>query len=229
MEKRNSASLDARTRLFLGGACLGSVLATSALEILGIQSVMILLVILTSGLAHRWVRSMRLLWPTVAMVFAVVYLSFDTGQAMAAATKLVNLLTVSFIFFSSVTPQEMGDALRKMHVPYRFSFILTTAMRYVPLIGQKTRNIMDAQQSRGIDLRFRPRNIKNIMALLVPLTIQSFMLAEQLGMAMEMRGFDREGRTPRSANRLQLIDYLVILFSLVLLGLFVGRQMGWIK
>jgi len=229
LARQRLARLDPRTRLFLGGACLCAVLVASGLEVLGIQSAMILLLLLTTGLATKWARSMRLLWPTMAMVFVVVYLSFDFWQAIISCAKLFNLLTVSFIFFNKISPQEMADALRKMHVPYSFSFILTTAMRYVPLIGQKTRNIMDAQLSRGIDLRFRPRNFKNIMALLVPLTVQSFMLSEQLGMAMEMRGFARAGRTIRRAYYLKPVDYMAIVVSSISLAAFTCWQMGWLR
>ncbi len=37
--------------------------------------------------------------------------------------------------------------------------------------------------------------MKNLAALLAPLLIQSFQLAEELAMAMEARGFSRKGRT----------------------------------
>lgn len=222
------ARLDPRSRLFLGGVCIGAILVASRLEVLAAQSALILILLLATRLAGKWWRAMRLLWATMVMVFVVVYLSFDIRQALVASAKLFNLLTVSFVFFNNISPQEMADALRKMHVPYGFSFILTTAMRYVPLIGQKTRNIMDAQMSRGIDLRFRPRNIKNIMALLVPLTVQSFMLSEQLGMAMEMRGFARAGRTVRRTYQLRLIDYLAIVVSSISLAMFTCWHIGWL-
>lgn len=169
---------------------------------------------------------MRLLWPTLVLVFAVLYFSFDLHEALVSTGKLFNLLTISFVFFSRVTPEEMADALRNMHVPYGFSFILTTAMRYVPLMRQKARNVMDAQMSRGIDLHFRPRNIKNIVALVMPLTVQSFMLSEQLAMAMEMRGFSKKRRTSRRDYRLTLRDYSVMLASLSILIVFIWWERG---
>jgi len=226
LEKPHLANLDPRTGLILGFAGLGAVLAATRLETVGIQSSLVLLLLLATGLSAKWARSMRLLWPTLALVFVVVYLSFDSREALFSTGKLFNLLSISFIFFSKISPEEMTDALRKMHVPYAFSFILATAMRYVPLMRQKTRNIMDAQLSRGIDLHFRPRNIKNILALVVPLTVQSFMLSEQLAMAMEMRGFSRGRRTCRRSLHLTWLDHMIIVSSLILLIAFTWWERG---
>lgn len=219
-EKPHLAKLDPRTRLILGFAGLGAVLAATRIETVGIQSSLILLLLLVTGLSAKWGRSMRLLWPTLAIVFIVVYFSFDSREALFSTGKLFNLLSISFVFFSKISPEEMADALRKMHVPYAFSFILTTAMRYVPLMRQKTRNIMDAQLSRGIDLQFRPKNVKNILALVVPLTVQSFVLSEQLAMAMEMRGFSAGRRTCRRTLQLTFRDYMVIFSCLITLVVF---------
>lgn len=225
-EKPHLAKLDPRTRLILGLAGLGAVLAANRIETVGIQSSLVLVLLLLTGLSVKWGRSMRLLWPTLAIVFVVVYFSFDIREALFSTGKLFNLLSISFLFFSKITPEEMADALRKMHVPYAFSFILTTAMRYVPLMRQKTRNIMDAQLSRGIDLHFRPKNIKNILALVVPLTAQSFMLSEQLAMAMEMRGFGRGRRTCRRVLQLTFLDYVVIISALITLVAFTWWERG---
>jgi len=221
-----SAKLDPRTRLVLGLAGLTAVLAATRLETVGIQLCLVLLLLPATGLTAKWLSSMRLLWPTLAVVFVIVYFSFDSREALFSTGKLFNLLTISFIFFSKISPEEMADALRKMHIPYAFTFILATAMRYVPLMRQKTRNIMDAQMSRGIDLHFRPRNVKNILALVVPLTVQSFMLSEQLAMAMEMRGFSRVRRTYRRTLHLTLLDCLVIISSLIFLIAFIWWERG---
>jgi energy-coupling factor transport system permease protein len=134
--------------------------------------------------------------------------------------RLLNLFTVSFVFFRTMTPEELGDGMRKLGLPYELSFILATSMRYVPLIGRRIRLIMEAQMSRGIDLRPRLRNVPNFIALLMPLLIQSFLLAEELAMAMEARGFGLKGRTFRRIYRITPKDVVLILLSLILLAVF---------
>lgn len=74
--------------------------------------------------------------------------------------------------------------------------------------------------SRGIDLRPRLRNVPNFIALLMPLLIQSFLLAEELAMAMEARGFGLKGRTFRRIYRITPKDVVLILLSLILLAVF---------
>jgi len=161
----------------------------------------------------------------LGMVFVIGLLFFGWQAAALLVVRLAALLTVSFLFFRSISPEETGAALQKCGVPFELVFILTTAMRYVPLIGQKIRNIMDAQQSRGIDLRPRIKNIGNFMALLMPLLIQSMLLSDQLALAMESRGFKRRGRSSRRRYRLTAKDYGLMAGSLaVLVGFAVWQR-----
>ena len=166
------------------------------------------------GAGRSWLRSLHAVGPMVALVFLIALVSFDLEAALRLSLRLMNLLTASFALFQAVQPDEMGDALRKLRLPHAFAFILTTALRYVPLLGLKARGIVDAQRSRGIDLRLRPRNLKNLTALLMPLLAQSFALAEDLAMAMESRGFGREGRSFRRLYRLAFWEYGLMIASI---------------
>ncbi len=209
--------LDPRSKLALGLMAIVAVLIAREPKTLLWESVVLLFTIPLLRLTRAWMKSLRFVLPMVTLVFAIAVLSFDTRVASVLSIRLVNLLAVSFIFFRALSPEELGGALRKLGVPYGFAFILTTAVRYVPLIGQKIRHIMDAQHSRGIDLRPRLKNVPNYMALLMPLLAQSFVLADELAMAMESRGFGRKGRSSRVQYRLAFWEYGLMLASLILL------------
>jgi len=189
-------------------------------EILFSECIILCFVIPLIGLGKVWVRSFRLVYPMVCLVFVIAFFSFEAWIALLLSLRLFNLLTVSFIFFQTISPEEMGDALRTIGIPYEVVFILTTAMRYVPTIGSKIRNIVDAQQSRGIDLRPRFKNAVNFMALLMPLLVQSFLLSDELAMAMETRGFGRKGRSSRRSYRLGFLDWGMIVGCLIFLLIF---------
>jgi energy-coupling factor transport system permease protein len=178
------------------------------------------------GLGRIWIRSFRLFWPMVCIVFVISFFSFDVWLAFLLSVRLFNLLTVSFIFFHTISSEEMGDGLRKIRIPYVVVFILTTAMHYVPLIGSKIRNIINAQQSRGIDLRPRLKNAVNFMALLTPLLVQSFLMSDELAMAMETRGFGRKGRSFRRKNQLTFIDWGLLTAGLIFLLIFIWWERG---
>jgi len=218
--------LDPRTKLALGLMAIFAVFIAREPETLFAECLIILMCVPLLRMGRRFLRSLRLVWPMIGLVFVIAFLSFDIRVALLLSIRLLNLLTVSFIFFSTITPNEMGDAFKMIGMPYSFAFILTTSMRYVPLIGQKIRNIIDAQLSRGIDLRPRLKNVGNFMALLIPLLIQSFVLSDELAIAMESRGFARKGRTSRYQYRLTLWEYGLMVVSLALLVAFAWWERG---
>jgi energy-coupling factor transport system permease protein len=195
-------------------AVVAIVVSTNPLTML-VESALLLCAMFLMEAGRLWVRSLRLAGPMVGLVFAIALFTFDLEEALLLSLRLMNLLTASFALFHAVQPDELGAALGKLGVPFGFAFILTTAMRYVPLLGLKARGIVDAQRSRGIDLRLRPRNLKNMAALLMPLLAQSFALAEDLAMAMESRGFGRQGRSSRKVCRMAFWEYGLMTASLV--------------
>ncbi|RJR32360.1 MAG: energy-coupling factor transporter transmembrane protein EcfT [Desulfobacteraceae bacterium] len=211
------ADLDPRTKIFLGAVAIAAVLFTRSPVLHLFESLALLLVIFLRKMIGIWGRSMRLMGPMIVLVFVVGLISFDLYTASLLSIRLFDLLTVSFLFFRNMPPEQIGDGLRKLGLPYELSFILTTSMRYVPLIGRRMRLIMEAQMSRGIDLRPRLRNIRNFMALLMPLLVQSFLLSEELAMAMEARGFGLKGRTYRRDYRITARDVAWIVLSMILL------------
>lgn len=189
---------------------IGAVFVAHRTGTLVAEGVILFTSTLLMGLIKEWVRSFRPVLPMVCLVFVIAFFSFGAWVAFLLSLRLYILLTVSFIFFRTVSPEEMGHGLEKMGIPYGVVFILTTAMRYVPLIGSKIRNIVDAQQSRGIDLRPRIKNTVNFMALLIPLLVHAFLLSDELAMAMEARGFGRKGRSSRRKFRLTFLDWGLI-------------------
>ncbi len=207
--------LDPRTKMALGAMAVAAVLFTGRPELHGIESLLLLLAIFILKMLRPWGRSLRLMAPMIAVVFSLSMISLDFQAAWLLSLRLFNLFTVSFLFFRTMSPEEMGDAMRKLGLPYELSFILTTSMRYVPLIGRRIRLIMEAQMSRGIDLRPRLRNVPNFLALLMPLLVQSFLLSEELAMAMEARGFGLKGRSFRRDYRIRPMEYVLMVFSLM--------------
>jgi energy-coupling factor transport system permease protein len=147
-------------------------------------------------------------------------------MALMIGLRLFNLLTASFLIFQCIRPEELAGGLRKMKMPFGLVFMFTTAVRFVPLMQNKIRCIREAQMSRGIDLRFKLTNIKNFMALLGPLLVQSFILADELAVAMEVRGYGCKNRSFRKEYRLGFLDYGVMVFICGLLTIFIRWEAG---
>jgi energy-coupling factor transport system permease protein len=162
----------------------------------------------------------------VGLVFVLGGVFFDFATAAGLALRLFSLLGIAAVCFASLHPEEVGAALAGLKVPPGPAFMLTAGLRYVPLIEKKIRSIRDAQQARGIDLRPRLKNIGNWMALLLPLLVQCFLLADELALALEARGFSGKRRAPRRPARLQARDGAVMVAAVAALALLVYWERG---
>ncbi len=91
----------------------------------------------------------------------------------------------------------------------------------------KIRSIREAQMSRGIDLRLKLKNVKNFMAMLGPLLVQSFVLADELAVAMEVRGYGRKNRSFRKDYRLGFPDYIIMVAVVGALIIFIRWETQW--
>jgi energy-coupling factor transport system permease protein len=179
--------------------------------VLWLGSVVLLAVALE--LLSAWWRMLRLTLPMTAVVFVVSALSFDVRTASVTAVRLVAVVSGAFVFFQTTSPEDLANVLVKMKVPYAFAFILSTGMQFVPVIQRRLIEVRDAQRARGIRLEGDLASLPNYPALLVPLLVSSFQLADQLAEAMESRGFGRPGRTSAVQYRLRWMDYTLFLVA----------------
>ncbi len=217
---------DPRTKLALGLMAIAAVLIADRPQTVLGEGLLVVCMLAVLGVATGIGGFLRLSLPMIGLVFMISWISFDLVQAALLCLRLFNLFTVSSIFFSSVGADDLGAALRKMRLPFGLVFILSTALRYVPLIGKKAREIVAAQQSRGIDLRPKIKNIRNLMALMIPLLVQSFRLADDLALAMETRGFGSKNRSFRKDYSLRTKDWAVMAGAFVCLLGFVIWERG---
>jgi len=219
--------LDPRTKLALGVMGIAAIVITRETVPLAVGLCLLCAGLFAFKMVRPWIRALKLMLPLVGLVFVIAIISFTPDIALTLSLRLLDLLTLSFLFFQGIGPQELGDSFRKMGLPYEFSFILTTSLRYVPSMGRRISRIVDAQRSRGIDLRPRLRNLPNFVALLMPFLVQAFVLSEQLAMAMESRGFAKTGRSFRREYRISFAEYAVMVIALGLLVLYIIWEKGW--
>ncbi len=210
-------SLHPVTRLFLSLGLIAAVLMVRNMTSLYCQCLAILLYLLFFEERAKRKQIVTLTAPMAILAAAMTWITLDAKTALFLTLRFWNLMTVSALCFQRIGAEDMAVALRTLKTPYSIVFMLTSSMRYIPLIRIRVRHIIEAQKSRGIDLRFRLKNISNIFALFLPLLVQCLMLSEEMAMAMECRGFSRKGRTLRRRSRLQAKDYLVMACGLILL------------
>lgn len=202
--------LDPRTKLIL--TLLGAVFIIMSTQwygpALALGLLGLIIVLLRAGRAYgRW---LWLVLPMTAFWFALAWWSGDRPTAITAGLRLLALASVFFVFFQTTTPEDLGNALVQTGLPYTVAFVLSAGLQFVPVLSRKAQNIIDAQRSRGIPLEPGFAAVRHYPALLSPLLIQSFQLADDLAEAMEARGFGRAGRTFWRDYRLRRCDWLTL-------------------
>jgi len=129
---------------------------------------------------------------------------------MRFAGRFLAIVFMSYVFILSTDPSDLAYALMKIGLPYRFGFMLVTALRLAPVMEDEGQTIYRAQLARGI--RYDQTNLKKVVLLfqqfLTPLLISALRRADKLVFSMEGRGFGaqpkRTFRQRPTATRLDL-------------------------
>ncbi len=120
---------------------------------------------------------------------------FTTGglsSALLMSFRIVATMLPLMLLFAITQMNDLCGALvKRLHVPYRYAFIVTTAFRFVPLFTTEFHDIEDAQKARGVEYDTKNifKKIGLIVPLFVPLLISSLKKVDSGAMSAQLRGF----------------------------------------
>jgi energy-coupling factor transport system permease protein len=125
---------------------------------------------------------------------------------------------MSYIFILTTDPSDLAYALMKIGLPYRYGFMLVTALRLAPVMEEEGQTIYRAQLVRGI--RYDRGNLRKLLLIIqqfmTPLLISALSRADKLVFSMEGRGFGKQSqRSFRKRPSLTKLD-LIVSFGLTL-------------
>ncbi len=119
-----------------------------------------------------------------------------TDEGLLTAGKVVLRLMVVCMPLALVLAvtkiSDLANALvQVLHVPYKYAFTLTTAIRFIPQFLSEMGDIMEAQTARGVEFDSAKglKKLGMILPLCAPLLISSVRRSEQTAVAAEVRGF----------------------------------------
>ncbi len=104
--------------------------------------------------------------------------------------------------------------------PPTVSFVITTAIRFVPELNRRKEQVINAQRARGVDLETGQwlRGLKARITIMIPLIISGISLAENLSISLLNRGFGYSNHwTVMKKAKLTRIDYFILIVCLLLL------------
>ena len=132
-------------------------------------------------------------------------------RLLAATLPLCILLMVTKL-------DDLANSLVvRYHIPYKYAFALTTAIRFVPEFSKEMQEVIEAQTTRGVELDTRNifRKIALIIPLCVPLLISSVRKIDGTAMAAELRGFNRRSWKNMTASfRFRLRDAVALVLAI---------------
>jgi energy-coupling factor transport system permease protein len=206
---KTEKSLDPRAKLVM-------VLVVSTLAVWSRDARILGFLLFLSLLACYWVGSdmgalfkklKRFVWIFVAM--AIIQSIFTSGGTpLVALGRLVLVSDVglmrsiqivlrfliivsSALVMTSSHAREIIQGLVQWRIPYELAFMVSVAIRFLPLLQEEVTDMMTAIQLRGVNLKQIPvpRRLKTYSYLLMPMIASVLMKSRDLSMAMEMRAF----------------------------------------
>ena len=143
--------------------------------------------------------------------------------------KYFSVIPVALLFVITTHPSEFASSLNRIGVPYKFSYAVSIALRYIPTVQEDFITISKAQQAKGIDISKNVKlttRIKNVSYTLLPLIFSSIDKIDVISNAMLLRGFGKKNRrTWYQARKMKISDIVAILIT----GIFVIVSLILIK
>ena len=148
--------------------------------------------------------------------------------------KYFSVIPVALLFIVTTHPSEFASSLNRIGVPYKISYAVSIALRYIPTVQEDFMIISKAQQAKGTDVsrkvNFATR-VKNVSYTLMPLIFSSIEKIDIISNAMLLRGFGKKDKRTwyRSKNITKndisgiVITALFVLVSIVLINVNKGR------
>lgn len=145
----------------------------------------------------------------------------SSAGLIAGATVVLRIVVVAAaaMLFTTFRSRDFILGLVQWKVPYEIAFMVSIALRFLPLFRDELLNVVTAIQLRGVELKKIPwgQKISMYRALIFPVVYRTMLKAQQLAIVMETRGF-RAYPQRTYLRRLEFngYDYLIMFISLVL-------------
>ena len=234
------------------------ILACSLLLVFGIPSPIVPFIILTGSIVivmvspavrlRTWLMTVGLLClPTLVVLIIVqglfypgteVHVLWRAGPARLSVEglsiavqiwlRVSSLIGLCALFGLGADSARLFDGLRRLRLPPAVAYVCASAIGLIPLIGARTRHIIEARRARGwatdswrVRIRLLPGIIVGLVTAILLTVDQRHEVLEVSGLDSSTTAVDLQDHTDGTRQRL-----LRILAPLVTLGLIVASVTG---
>jgi energy-coupling factor transport system permease protein len=171
--------------------------------------------------------------PLLGTPISAESLSYGATQLL----RFLTFITVGFPIAYAVAPADLGPSLARLGIPEKFAVGVDLTFRFIPSLAADLQETIDAQRVRGYDwdsVKGGPiSRVRRTVPLLVPLTMNAIVGAEDTIDAMDLRGFGTGRRTWLRGLAYDLTDRAVLLIALAIfvvitVASFAGLTQLWV-
>jgi len=148
-------------------------------------------------------------------------------QGIFISIRFLVLVFITSILTLTTSPISITDGMEVLLNPFKrfklpvheLALMMSISLRFIPTLMDETDKILKAQMARGSDISSGTikERIKAVVPLLIPLFVSAFKRAEDLAVAMEVRGYrGGEGRTRYRQLKWDWRDTIIMVVALVL-------------
>lgn len=214
--------LDPRTKLagavlYIVSAFVASTPATCAVSFI----CLCLLVLLSRVPVKYMVRGLAPIAVIVCLLFLINIR--EPWRALLITQRMVEFVFISNLVTLTTKPKTLSDGMEKalrwlgiFKVPvHDLATAFSIALRFIPILADEARLVMDAQKARGADLGKGNllKRTKALVPVLLPMFVSAFRKADNLSVAMDSRlyGSGDVGRLrPLGYSRVDAAAYICI-------------------
>lgn len=131
--------------------------------------------------------------------------------------RILTTFNLSLLIISSTHPSKFLLSLNKMGVPFTLSFMVSTSIRFAPILMEEGGTIINAMKTRGKKIGGF-HTFSTLKLLFFPLLVNSLRKAQQIAIAADCRAFRaKKERSFLKDLKITKKDYVLFIYSLVFL------------
>ncbi|GDX80035.1 hypothetical protein LBMAG42_18460 [Deltaproteobacteria bacterium] len=141
------------------------------------------------------------------------------SHGFAQSLRFCAMTLAGFALAASTPPERLFAALRALRVPFGLSFLVVTALRFVPDVAGEWQAVRTARARRGRPAWKRPPWAWLVLeaSLLAPVLARTVRRARALAESLDSRGFDASApRAVRRPLRMRAVDVAILCVATLL-------------
>jgi energy-coupling factor transport system permease protein len=194
---------------------------------LKIMSAVFLFIIITQGFMYRdhtplFIIGHLKIWGGADIgVFTLEGLLFG----ISVVIRILMIIVAVPILTMTTSPAKLIALTQKLKIPYKYAFMVLSAIRFTPVVYESWERISDAQKLRALDIdsmNIINKARKAYIPIITPLVLSLFRNALDLEVAIQSRGFGAPAkRTSIEEVKLTRNDYIFITIVGIMTFLFI--------